>query len=61
MDESKALFMAQRIMERNIERAEDALTVADNTDLLLAIMLECKSWLQDYTLPATPRTDSAGA
>lgn len=43
-----ALYMARRIMRRNLERARDALTVADNHDLLRAIEMETWAWLHDY-------------
>lgn len=46
--DTNALYMARRIMRRNLERARDALTVADNHDLLQAIEVETWAWLHDY-------------
>lgn len=47
MDESNALFMARRVMQRNLERAQDLQSVCNN-DLVRSIVMESAAWLTDF-------------
>jgi hypothetical protein len=48
-----ALFMALRVMSRNLERAREMKDAYD-IDALNAMILETEAWLRDYGQPPAP-------
>lgn len=59
-DPEDALFMAYRVMQRNLRRAREMKDAYD-IDALSAMILETEAWLRDYgqSSPATA-VDGAG-